>query len=87
MNRREHKEKVRCGNTKWPATSDQMREAGYHFDNEARCRWCEEMIEWWITPAGKKMPIKVKRTATILHASPDVREPHFADCIGQQNRR
>jgi hypothetical protein len=65
---------------KWPATSDQMKAAGYLYDNEATCRRCDATIEWWITPLGKKMPISIIRTATILHASPDLRQPHFADC-------
>jgi hypothetical protein len=62
---------------KWPATSDEMKAAGYVYDNDAACRGCGEPIEWWITPKGKKMPIRVKRTATIQHATADVREPHF----------
>jgi hypothetical protein len=65
---------------KFPATSDQLKAEGYVYDNDANCRGCGEPIEWWITPKGKKMPMTVKKTATILHATADVREPHWASC-------
>ena len=64
----------------WPATSDQMKAAGYEYDNESFCRGCGNVIEWWVTPSGKKMPVSVVRTATVNKASGDVREPHFATC-------
>jgi hypothetical protein len=65
----------------WPATSDEMKAAGYEYDNDAFCRGCGEPIEWWITPKGKKMPVVVKKTATVQRATAEVREPHFADCV------
>lgn len=65
---------------KFPATSDELKTAGYQYDNDANCRGCGEAIEWWITPNGKKMPMSVKVTATIQHSTPDIREPHFANC-------
>jgi hypothetical protein len=65
---------------KFPATSNEMKEAGYVYDNDGVCRGCQRPIEWWITPAGKKMPISVLKTATIHVASGDVRQPHFTDC-------
>ena len=65
---------------KFPATSEEMKAAGYEYTNEGFCRGCGEQIEWWITPKGKRMPITVKSTATITRASGDVREPHWASC-------
>ena len=65
---------------KWPATSDEMKAAGYEYDNDSTCRGCEAPIEWWITPAGKKMPITVKKAGNVLLFSGEVREPHWASC-------
>lgn len=72
---------------KWPATSDQLKAAGYEYDNDSICRGCKESIEWWITPRGAKMPISVKETATIKHASADLREPHFSTCPNAEDFR
>ena len=65
---------------KFPVTSDDLKAAGYEYDNDSMCRGCGEPIEWWITPKGKKMPMTVKVTATVQHSTPDVREPHWANC-------
>jgi len=65
---------------KFPATSDELKAAGYEYSNDANCRGCGEKIEWWITPADKKMPMTVRSTATIQHATGDVREPHWSTC-------
>jgi len=64
----------------FPATSDELKKGGYEYDNDANCRGCGESIEWWITPKGKKMPMTVRKTATVQHATADMRTPHFADC-------
>jgi hypothetical protein len=68
-------------------TSDQLKAAGYEYDNDATCRGCGEPIEWWITPKGKKMPMTVIKTATIQHATADVREPHWASCTARDQFR
>jgi hypothetical protein len=41
----------------FPKTFDEMKAAGYKFDNDAECRGCGDAIEWWITPSGKKLPM------------------------------
>lgn len=41
----------------FPKTFEEMKAAGYVFDNDATCRGCGDDIEWWITPAGKKLPM------------------------------
>ena len=40
----------------FPKTSDELKAAGYVFDNDATCRGCGDEIEWWKTPSGKSMP-------------------------------
>jgi len=63
-----------------PNTSNDLVAMGYSFDNEATCRGCGQKIEWWITPAGKKMPMTVISRRTI-HSDPgDLREPHWGHC-------
>lgn len=72
---------------KFPATSNELRAAGYEYDNDGVCRGCGAPLEWWITPGGKKMPLVVIKTATIKHATDDVRQPHFSDCPAAQDFR
>lgn len=43
----------------FPKTLDEMKGAGYSFDNSAICRGCGDDIEWWITPSGKKIPMNI----------------------------
>lgn len=73
---------------KFPASSDELKAAGYEYDNDAACRGCGEPIEWWITPNSKKMPLVVqKKSADLLHASAEVRNPHWADCPNAKDFR
>lgn len=65
---------------KWPATSDELKKAGYVYDTDGVCRGCQSPIEWWITPAGKKMPISVQKAGDVLFNSAEVRVSHFANC-------
>ncbi len=48
---------------------DSLKQQGYYFVGDARCRRCGRSIEWWETPAGKKQP---RDPATLV--------PHFATC-------
>lgn len=54
-----------------PNTLEGFKKAGYDFTNEARCNSvkCGETVLWFITPAGKKMPI-----------TKDTMEPHWSTC-------
>jgi hypothetical protein len=67
-----------------PTQREELVAAGYVFDNEARCRGCEALIEWWITPNGKKMPMSVKaireRDSPIAPVKEWQRIPHWSDC-------
>jgi hypothetical protein len=65
---------------KFPATSKQLVEAGYEYDNDGVCRGCQEPVEWWLTPEGKKMPISVRKAENVLFDSGDYRISHFAVC-------
>jgi len=65
---------------KFPAKSDELKAAGYEYDNDSKCRGCGARIEWWITPKGKKMPMTVTPTSTVQQSKADVRQPHWADC-------
>ena len=53
----------------FPKTLDELREANYRFEGEGTCRGCQADIEWWITPAQKKIPMD-HGTAT----------PHWSTC-------
>lgn len=41
----------------FPKTLNEMKAAGYKFENSAACKGCGEDIEWWTTPTGKKIPM------------------------------
>lgn len=58
----------------WPATEIQLVEAGYRPPEKFtpdRCRACAEPIQFWTTPAGKRMPVAVSGGRLV---------PHWADC-------
>jgi hypothetical protein len=42
----------------FPKTLDELRAAGYKFEGHSRCA-CGVVIEWWITPNQKRMPMDV----------------------------
>jgi len=67
-----------------PTKREDLISAGYEFDNEGRCRRCGALVEWWITPNGKRMPMSVKevreRDSPIAPIKEYQRIPHWADC-------
>lgn len=74
---------------KFPATSDELRHAGYEYSNDSRCQGpdCDATIEWWITPNGRRMPFSVRKAGNLLFQSAEVREPHWASCPNAPNFR
>lgn len=58
----------------FPKTFDDMKPAGYTFDNDAVCRGCGDEIEWWITPTGKKLPMNPMSSGSTPAIS------HFTTC-------
>jgi hypothetical protein len=72
---------------KYPASSDELKAAGYEYDNDSACRGCQAPIEWWITPGGKKIPMSVIKPGDPLKTSAEVRQPHFVDCPEAANFR
>jgi len=75
-----------------PQTKEEWEAAGYVFDNEAKCRFCGALIEWWISPNDKKMPMSVieKKDETKTFPQPIIgiiRRPHFADCKQYPGRK
>lgn len=63
----------------FPLTLDQLKAAGYKFDNDANCRGCGERIEWWLSPRGKKIPMDVDKDGNC--------EAHFANCPASDSFR
>lgn len=76
---------------RFPATSDELKVAGYEYVNDGRCSGtdCGASIEWWLTPAGKRQPMSVKLATDLLHSNAEVREPHHATCpnVGEFRRK
>ena len=71
-----------------PEKREDLVSMGYVYDNDAKCRGCGASIEWWITPASKKMPMSVIELdrqgdpvfGTTHLGSEFVRRPHWSDC-------
>lgn len=53
---------------------DELRAAGYRYDNDAACRGCGDPIEWWITPNDKKIPMNSMNKGT------DAAVAHWSVC-------
>jgi hypothetical protein len=56
----------------FPKTLDELRTAGYKFSVHSHCAGCGAVIEWWITPLGRKMPMDVTDSGKA--------EAHWATC-------
>jgi hypothetical protein len=41
----------------FPRNLDELRAQGYKYDGASNCRSCGADIEWWETPAHKKIPM------------------------------
>ncbi len=53
----------------FPRTEAELAEAGYEFENAGKCRACGAELAWYLTPAGKHMPLE---EGTL--------EPHWSKC-------
>lgn len=58
----------------FPKTLDELKAAGYEFDNHSHCRGCGEDMEWWKTKSGKPIPMNPMDKGT----SPAI--AHFSTC-------
>jgi len=58
----------------FPKTLDELKSAGYKYDNDATCRGCGDPIEWWITPNGKPIPMNS------MDKGSDPAMAHWATC-------
>ena len=58
----------------FPKTLDELRAAGYKFLEHRKCigNTCNQQIEFWQTPKGKKIPLDVDAKGNV--------EPHFSSC-------
>ena len=56
----------------FPTTLDELRSTGYRFEHTSHCKGCGALIEWWITPAGKRMPMDITDRGQV--------QTHFATC-------
>jgi hypothetical protein len=70
-----------------PEKREDLVAMGYVYDNDARCSGadCHQMIEWWITPKGAKMPMSVVDEKDETKAFPQpvlrtIRVPHWSVC-------
>ena len=58
----------------FPKTFDDMRPAGYAFQNDGVCKGCGADIEWWLTPLGKKIPMDP------MDRGVSPAKPHWSTC-------
>jgi len=62
----------------FPKTKEQLVALGYKMQRQSVCRGpkCARMIEWWLTPRGKNMPL-----------DPDTCQPHWTTCPDMESFR
>lgn len=78
---------------KLPDTKEGLQDAGYVYDGDSRCKGkdCGELIEFWITPTGAKMPMSViaeKKTPGFFDPpSRLLRVPHWGVCPNTKDFR
>lgn len=65
----------------FPQTFDELKAAGYKFQNHSNCRSCKAEIEWWETPRGKKMPFD------LMPAGDSPAVTHFTTCPNADEHR
>lgn len=41
----------------FPQTESELKEAGYEYQNSGKCKSCRAEIAWYLTPAGKYIPL------------------------------
>lgn len=74
-----------------PKSKEGLQDAGYVFDFETHCRACGALIEFWITPRGKRMPmdvIPVKATDNFFAPVKEFeRIAHWASCPNAKDFR
>ena len=58
-----------------PKTRKALLAAGYRYNGNGLCRACFAPFEWWTTPAGKNIPMRVK---TVEGCEELI--SHFIDC-------
>jgi len=67
-----------------PQTWNQLADAGWVYDNDARCKGCGAQIEWWYNANGNKVPMSIveKKDGVGFFAKTVefLRVPHFATC-------
>lgn len=57
---------------RWPATPDEIRAAGYEYDQASQCKACSRRIHWAWTPNRKRMPLDRLSDGRL--------QPHWATC-------
>ena len=65
----------------WPATGEELKEAGYKSTDRGTCRSCGAAIIWTETPAGKKMPMER------VQVGPARFQAHFVSCPNATKHR
>lgn len=79
-----------------PETLEDLKAAGYVFDNEGICKGCGAEIEWFITPNGRKSPMSVVpldksgavvQPGSLVRPFRFVRRSHFSDCPNREDFR
>jgi hypothetical protein len=63
-----------------PEKREDLQALGYDYEGDGRCSKCQEVIEWWSTPNGKRMPMRVFEERDASGKIVYLRRSHFVDC-------
>lgn len=65
----------------FPETFDELKAAGYRFENDSECKGCGDPIEWWVTPNNRTIPMNPMTKGK----SPAI--PHWSTCVESDSFR
>ena len=69
----------------WPATSEELKAAGYQNEGRSRCKSCGAAITWALNPkTGRHIPLEL-----VPDDDPEVRrfQAHFTTCFAAEIHR
>ena len=69
---------------RWPATAEELKDAGYRGTARGRCKSCGRAIIWAKTPRGGDMPIE---QLADIDGQPARFQSHFASCTRAEFHR
>lgn len=74
-----------------PEKREDLIDLGYEYTGDGRCRDCQEAVEWWVKPNGKRVPLSVHEEGSGVGQEHTgrvgfFRRLHFNECKEKSSR-